>query len=140
MIGNDIIQADFITAMKAAPTITVLLASAAEVKEDQYQGTDFALPAVRFALFQQTPLPAGSPCDHTKCNFAVRCYSEEASSKQADKIATAVNDFLHGYNIQGATWYGWVTNTSLVGATRASERLWRAEVVCECSVYPRTNP
>jgi hypothetical protein len=140
MIGNDIIQADFITALKGAATITALLASAAEVKEDQYQGTDFGLPAIRFALMQQTPLREGSPCDHTKCNFAVRCYSEEASSKQADQIATAVNDFLHGYNIQGATWYGWVTNTSLVGATRASERLWRAEVVCKCSVYPRTNP
>jgi hypothetical protein len=140
MIGNDIIQGDFIMKMKTATTITSLLVSAEDIKEDQYQGTDFNFPAIRFALMQQTPLPAGSPCDHAKCNFAVRCYSEEASSKQVDQLATAVNDFLHGYNIQGATWYGWVTNTSLVGASRATERLWRSEVVCECSVYPRTNP
>ena len=54
MIGNEVIEADLLADMLAQASITSLLSSAVEIREDQYQGTVFAYPAIRFAVLQQT--------------------------------------------------------------------------------------
>lgn len=136
MIANEVLQADLLADLLAYTTLTALLASAAEVREDQYQGTKFAYPAVRLAILQQTPISERENCDHARLALAVRCYAEEASSKLADTIAGVVNGRWHRRNFHGTGWYTWLRSEGLVSAIRVSERLWRAEALFGGVVYP----
>jgi len=55
MLRNDQIQAAIIAKLKANNTIVALLDSSAEIKEDQYQGTEYNYPAVRVQLNSNEP-------------------------------------------------------------------------------------
>ena len=138
MIENPIIQADLLADLLAYSTLTAIIASAKEVREDQYQGVKFAYPAVRLALVQQKPIIETEQCDLARLSVVVRCYSEGASSKESDHIAGVVNRRWHRRNFHGTGWYTWLRSEGLVGAIRVSERLWRAEAMFGGVVYPRT--
>ncbi len=141
MIPNPVIQADLIADLLSFTTLTALLHSAQEVREDQYQGTIFGYPAVRLALFQQAQIIQTEQCDLARLTVAVRCYAEGASSKLADTIAGVVNGRWHRYNFHGTGWVTWLRSTGLVGAVRVTENLWRAENLYSGIVYPRpANP
>jgi len=138
MIGNDVIQADLVALLKAAVSVTGLLTSADDIKEDQYQGTNIAYPALRMNLIRQIPYNNRVHCDHALLVFSVRVLTEQASSRQADNIAAAVNAYLRGRQIRGTGWYGWIDSTSVVGARWVGQRLWASEVLFEVNVYPTT--
>lgn len=140
MIGDNVIQADLVADLLAYSTLTALLATAAEIREDQYQGTRFAYPAVRVAILNQTYIPDREQCDHALLAFSVRCFTEEASSKAADVLAGVVNGRLHRRNFHGTGWYSWFRSQGLVGALRVDERLWRAEALFGGTVYLTSAP
>lgn len=140
MIDDSVLQKDLVADLLAYTTLTGLLASATEIREDQYQGTVFHYPAVRVAILNQTYIPDREQCDHALVAFSVRCYTEEASSKAADILAGVVNGRLHRRNFHGTGWYSWFRSQGLVGALRVDERLWRAEALFGGTVYPTSHP
>ena len=135
MIDNSIIQADLIAWLKARATLTALLATNKEVREDQYQGTRFDYPAVRLSLTQQIAILNAEQCDLARLNFSIRSYAEGGSSRVADQIAGEVNRLLHRYNFHGSGWYSWFRSAGLAGATRTGEKLWRAEAFFTGVIY-----
>jgi hypothetical protein len=140
VIDDSVLQKDLVADLLAYTTLTGLLASATEIREDQYQGTVFHYPAVRVAILNQTYIPDREQCDHALVAFSVRCYTEEASSKAADILAGVVNGRLHRRNFHGTGWYSWFRSQGLVGALRVDERLWRAEALFGGTVYPTSHP
>ena len=140
MIGDAVIQADIVADLLAFGTLTALLKTTAEVREDQYQGTIFGYPAVRVAILNQTYIPDREHCDHALLAFGVRCYVEDASSKNADVLAAIVNTRLHLRNFHGTGWVSWFRSQGLIGALRVDERLWRAEALFGGTVYPTSAP
>lgn len=137
MIPNSVIKADFTSFLKAHAVLTALLASNKEVRENQYQGTVFAYPAVRVGLTQQIHLPDTGPCDLARLTFSIRSYAEGASSKPADDIAGVVNGILHRHFFQGTGWTcAMFRSSGLAAAVRTSEKLWRAEDFFQGVIYP----
>lgn len=139
MISDSQVQADLVAYYKLLPAILAVLTGAqgVEVREDQYQGTVFAYPAIRVAIHQQIHLPDPGPCDLARLTFSVRSYAEGGSSKPADDIAGVVNGSTHLRTIRGTGWYcPRMRSTGLVGAIRTAEKLWRAEAFFSGVVYP----
>jgi hypothetical protein len=101
MIDNAIIQADLIAAIKAETTITSLLSTAAEIREASFMGADFAYPAVRVRIENNSPVNQADPCDHSELTFTVFCFTEEASSLTCQQLAAAVNNFFHRKYLTG---------------------------------------
>lgn len=88
--GNDV-QAAIIASMKGKSSITSLLSGSSDIKEMQWQGTDFVYPAVRVNV---TMLPAVNGCLDT-AEVSIEVYSEQKSSDQASTIAGAIYTSYH---------------------------------------------
>jgi hypothetical protein len=138
MIPNNQIKADLVADIKTFSSITDLLASSSEVREQQYQGADYAYPAVRVAVRRNAAIHNREPCDHARLLFSIHCYTEEGSSMTADALAAAVNTQYHRRYFSGTGWYSFLRSAGLIPAARASEKLWRAEVLIEGTIYPTT--
>lgn len=139
MIADNVIQADFVASLKADASVLAIIAVATEVKEDQYQGTVFAYPAVRVGIESQTPISERGPsCDHARLRMTLYAYTEEASSKRADQLAGVMNTKYHRRFFRGTGWYTWLYSSGLRSAVRITEKLWRAEVPLIGTVYPTT--
>ena len=138
MIDNHVIQADLITDLKAATAITDLLAngSADQVKEAQYQGTQFAYPGIRVSVDRQIPDDLSEQCDHTKLTFSIFCFTESGSSLASDQLAGVVKNRLHKRYFVGTGWRSWFRCVGLVSAMRIPNNLWRAQVMIQGNVYP----
>jgi len=89
--GNDV-QAAWILYLKSQTSITSLLANSGQIKELQWQGTEFVYPAVRFSV---DFLPAVNRC-LDKAEIMIEVYSEKKTSDQASDIAGAIYLLLHG--------------------------------------------
>ena len=142
MIANSVIQADLLAAIKANAAIIAVMQAADHAKEDQYQGTQIDYPALRLWLGRQIPITNRGHCDHARLDFAVRIYTEGASSKQADDIAIVVNNLFHGDEgggkwFGGSTWYSFFRSTGLASAFAGGEKLWRADTPFSGVIYPR---
>jgi len=136
MIGNHILQSDLIADMKAAGAITTLLASSGEVRELQYQGADFAYPALRVHIDNNKPILTREQCDHANLSFTVRTFVEGGSSRPASEIATEVNRRFHRRNFHGTGWYSWFRTSAFLGPRMVAENLWMVETVFSGVVYP----
>lgn len=129
MLRNDQIQAAIISKLKGNATIVAELASNAEIKEDQYQGTEFAYPAVRVQLNSNEPLNQDANCPHTRIGLSILVFTEDDSSLKADKIAGIIHNQLHAqqYTINAIAIS--LRTTNLVPAIRSDIRTWRAEIL-----------
>lgn len=128
MIDNSKIQAALMTRLKGDATLVAKLSSSGDIKEAQWQGSQFVYPAVRVKLGTQTPQP-GDSCN-SNIPFTVSCFEENASSKKADELAGAVVALLHGACwcdiIQGVRFIS-VRTTGLVSAVREDATTWKSE-------------
>lgn len=123
MKSNDDVQAALITYLKAQSALLVKLASTGEVREDQWQGTDFAYPALRVALSLQTKLACGS-----RLTFSILVFSEKATSREADDIAGDVSALLDGKNFtRSGVRFAGIASAGLVPAQHTGTNLWKAE-------------
>ena len=129
MISNEKIQASVITKLQASAALVARLKTKDEIKEDQWQGTTFAYPAVRVVLGSQTPSVAEN-CVAAAISLSVMVSSEDASSKQADEIAGIIANHLNktswSNTIQGVRFASlWVV--SLIPAIHEGA-VWKSEV------------
>ena len=131
MLKNNDIQAGLITYLKANTTIVALLASGTSIKEDQWQGTTFVYPAVRIDLDAQLPK---ANCDGGEVTFSVLCYSEDASSQEADELAGTINDELHRKSFTSSSIRYSIYSQGLIPAIREDDRTWRSEATFHATV------
>ena len=133
MLSNDDIQAGLIAYLKADTTIVALLAAGTSIKEDQWQGTTFVYPAVRVDLGIQLPR---ANCDGAETTFSILCYSEDASSQEADELAGTVNDQLHRKAFTKSSIRYSIYSQGLIPAIREDDRTWRSEATFHATVEP----
>lgn len=129
LIRDDQIQAGLISYLKSKDTITSLVTGtyAVEIREDQWQGTQFTYPAVRVRLIRNTPTN-NAGCRH-EFVAGILVFSEEASSRECDQIAGIIGEELHGIGFDSNN-VAFVTQvTDLVPAIRSDVRVWRSEVL-----------
>ena len=128
MISNNEIQEALIIELQAETTVLVELSDTDEIREDQWQGTEFSYPAIRVKMISNKPLVA-SGCDQTKISVGLEVFSEDASSMQADRIAGIIQDALHDKPFsQGSLLIALRTN-DLIPAMRSNVRTWKSEVL-----------
>lgn len=136
MIRNDELQTALISRLKANTTITPLLASGTyadetwerDIREDQYQSSNFAYPHVRVKLLPSTPL-GDKDCPHVKFSVSFLVFSESGSSLEADKIAGIINNELHGKTFTSNNIVISLRLGSLIPAIRSDINTWRSELL-----------
>lgn len=129
MLSNNEIQAAIIAKLKGNATIVAELASSAEIKEDQYQGTEFNYPGVRVKLNSNEPLNQDANCPHTRIGLSIQVFTEDDSSLEADRIAGIIHKELHAYQYTINAIAISLHTTNLVPAIRSDIRTWRAEIL-----------
>jgi hypothetical protein len=129
MLRNDQIQAAIIAKLKGNATIVALLASSDEIKEDQYQSTEFNYPGVRVQLTGNEPLTQDANCSHTRVGLNILVFTEDDNSLEADRIAGIIHNELHAYQytINGIAIS--LHTTNLVPAIRSDIRTWRSQII-----------
>jgi len=119
-----------------------LLVPVAEMRELQWQGTEFTYPNLRVDTRRQTPEGSGQ-CRPTISieDFAVLAYSEGDSSLECEQICFQIIEALFGEWLvdaaptQGPAWRADTINLVTFNAPRRiGERVWRGEVIFRCRV------
>lgn len=95
-----------------------------EIREDFWQGTIFNYPAIRIDLGKIDPI---GECTTRRIEFSILCFSENASSREANHLAKAVNDQLHEKSFTQNNIKYVCYSIGLIPATRIDERTWRSE-------------
>jgi len=118
------------------------LVAADQMKEAQYQATEFTYPGIRIDVRSQIPEGSGQ-CRPTISieNFAVLAYSEDDSSLECEQICFEIVEALFGAQLedaapaQGPAWRTETVNLVTFNAPRRmAERVWRGEVIFRCRV------
>lgn len=126
MLRNDTIQAGLITKLKSLTAVTAEVTTS-EIRESQYQGTEFIYPNVRLDLLPTIPSIEG--CSYADISFYVRVFSEGASSQECDRIAGKVAQGLHSVSFtENDVYFSGVRVRSIGSALRVSNRVWQANV------------
>ena len=130
MLRNDQIQTALVAYVKANVNIVAELdAGADEIREHQWQGTEFDYPNIRVKMIDNVPLLRN--CNHSTIIYSLLVFSEDASSLEANRISGIINTELHNksFEFQSIGFSLWTTN--LIPAIRQDARTWRSEVVME---------
>lgn len=140
MISTTELQEQIITALEAdAPLVAVV---GVEIREEEWQGKEFAYPNVRVGMASNIPMAAGDTCRHSNSTmgFRVLCYSEDPSSQEADTLVGFIMDALLGEQFITP---GFTTGEIRLGrqgqipAKRTPQRVWRSEVHFAINCYGR---
>ena len=142
MISHASFQEQVIDELQGFAALTAIVLPA-EIRESQYQGTEFVYPNVRVDTRIQTPEGAGN-C-RTKIsieNFAVIAFSESDSSLQCEQVCFQIGEAMFGIQledaapVQGPAWRAETVNLIQFNAPRRmSEKVWRGEVIFRCRVH-----
>lgn len=137
MLRNDEIQTTLVAYLKTLSAVTTLLTTidntigANEIREDQWQGTEFDYPNVRVRMISNIPYGDSDQCDASTFTVSIMSFSQEASSQEADKIAGIISTSLHAKSFTQGTVYVVIHTTNLIPAVRADMRTWRAECLLQ---------
>lgn len=128
MISNDVVQASIISKLKGNNSIVAALNSSSDIKESQWQGTDFLYPAIRVNIGTQSNDRKSPYCNFGFLPFTIRVFSEMKSSLEADNIMGLINTQLHGsYAVGTAMMLVHIECLGLIGAIRVGEQLWQSQ-------------
>lgn len=136
MISHASFQEQVIDELQAFGALT-LLVPAVEIRELQWQGTEFAYPNIRVDVRTQTPEGGGQCRPKISIeSFVVVAFSEGDSSLECEQICFQIIEALFGTQLedlapsQGPTWRCETINLATFNAPRrAAERVWRGEVI-----------
>lgn len=147
MITNSEFQEALITRLRdntraeiAALHAALAGGDASEVRENQFQGTEFSYPAIRVSVNYNNPTGEG-PCrdDVSRIYFSITAWSESTSSKEADDLLGLVGEALDEAIIDDTDFRtGNISLGSLNSAIRIAPRLWRAEAPFRANIYQKT--
>lgn len=130
MLDNKVIQAVLIAYLKSKSDIAteVTHSSVVDIREDQYQGTEFNYPNIRVRLISNTPLN-DSDCNLNRIYFGIQVFTNDASSLNSDRIAGIINQNLHDRSFNASNITFSLRTTNLVPAQRSNIQEWRSEVL-----------
>lgn len=131
--SNNEIKAAIVARLKDSSTIVAELSNSRDIKEAQWQGTEFVYPAIRVLV--RTNDHPNNDCDYTLVTASVLVFSEEYSSLEADRIAGIIRDVLHkkSFTSNSVAFTG-MRVTNLVPAIRNSRNTWRSEAILRSTV------
>ena len=125
-IRNNTIQAAMVSYLKSKTTLTSVLASSSEIRENTWKGTDFSYPKVRVDLTDNIPGKIGCP---QTIGVTLQVYSEKPSSLEADNIAGIIVDILHSTQFQQSNLNFAFIATNVKPANEIGENTWRSDVI-----------
>jgi hypothetical protein len=131
MMNNNDLQEAIIDRLKHNVALLAALTDADEIREAQWQGTEFVYPCVRVALGTQVPSIAG--CELYSISFSISAFSELESSKEANEIAYLVSEALETPFTFGTVKF-LMLDGKLIDAIR-QDRTWVAKVNYATLVY-----
>jgi len=124
--SNNQVQAAIVARLKAQVTVTAEVA-AVEIREDQWQGTDFKYPNIRVKMLHNRPQEDN--CNKTLVDVSVQTFSEDASSLPTDRIAGIISNVLHTVQFSSGSLHVALRVVDLVPSTRSNARTWMSEVL-----------
>jgi hypothetical protein len=124
---NDQIQAVIVAKLKADATVLAQLSDTNEIRENEWQGTEFSYPNIRVRIISNKPLDTN--CEVANVSLGIQVFSEDASSQQADRIAGIISNVLHDHPFSSSGLQIALRRTDLVPAIRSNARTWRSEVL-----------
>lgn len=123
LIRADQVRDAIIDMIEANATIMALLSDANEVREFNWKGTDFSYPNYRVRINSITPF---DEC-YQNLDASVYCFSEDASSQEAEEMAgTVANEFFGDGFTQDSIRFAFV-RVDVIPAIAQDMRTWRAE-------------
>lgn len=93
MMTPETCKAAWIANLKAQPTVPPLFATD-EIREIEYQASDWTYPCARVAI---TFRPSINRCGPDDAEVEIACYSAEKSSKQSVHAASIIEQLYHGH-------------------------------------------
>jgi len=124
--SNNQVQAAIVARLKAQTTVTAEVV-ATEIREDQWQGTDFSYPNIRVKMLHNRPQEDN--CNKTLVEVSVQTFSEDASSLPTDRIAGIISNVLHTVQFSSGSLHITLRVVDLVPSTRSNARTWMSEVL-----------
>ena len=124
--SNNEVQAAIVARLKAQTTVTAEVV-ATEIREDQWQGTDFSYPNIRVKMLHNRPQEDN--CNKTLIDVSVQTFSEDASSLPTDRIAGIISNVLHTVQFSSGSLHITLRVVDLVPSTRSNARTWMSEVL-----------
>lgn len=137
MPRNDEIQSALVTYLKTLTAITSLLVTADntvganEIREDQWQGTEFDYPNIRVRMISNVPLGNNYECAESTFTVSAMAFSQDYSSWEADKIAGIISTSLNGKSFMQGSVQFYLRTTNLIPAVRSDMHTWRAECLMQ---------
>ncbi len=104
------VKADWIANLKTRTTLVAIVGK--EIRECDYQATDWVYPCVRLDVDFK---PSINGCGPDDAYIDIYCYTDQKSSNQSEQIASLIEDIYHKINFkQGGHMYitNAVTNVS----------------------------
>lgn len=129
--NNYDVQAAMVAYLKTKTVITDEV-TAAEIREDQWQGTEFIYPNVRVRMISNQPLDTN--CDAAEVMYSIQIYSQQDSSIEAERIAGIINSALHARSFESLGVRFSTRTTNQVPAYRQDTRTWRSEILMRATV------
>jgi hypothetical protein len=126
MINNLSIQTALVAYLKSKAAITAVV-SVTEIREDQWQGTEFSYPNIRVRMISNRPRETN--CDVSEVNFAIQIFSQQDSSIEAEQIAVIINTALHARSFESVGIRFSVQTMNQIPAFRQDVRTWRSELL-----------
>ena len=141
MITNEEIQSALITYLKSKSAIVNALVDlngtligAKEIREDQWQGTEFDYPNIRVRMISNNPIGDSDQCDASNFSVSIMSFSEIASSKTAEHISGIISTSLHAKSFTQNGLFLNLRTTNLIPAVRTDRNTWRAECLMQGTV------
>jgi len=91
---SETFKASWIASLQSHPEVTSLVASG-EIREWEYQSTEWTYPAVRIALDFK---PSVNGCGPDDADLEIYCYSAQKSSKESVHLASVIQQLYHKKN------------------------------------------
>jgi hypothetical protein len=134
---NDEIQSSIISYLKSVSAIYNLLitwdnaSGTTEIREDQWQGTEFDYPNIRVRMVDNKPITDNPDCSATLITVSIMSFSQDASSWEADKIAGIISTSVSGKSFTKSGVEIYLRTTNLIPAVRSDMHTWRAECLMQ---------
>jgi hypothetical protein len=140
MVDNKLIQRAILNKLKADTTLIAWMTvydAENEIKEFNWQSSNFIYPNIRISLGTQTE--NGNPPCFSELAFTIYCNMEGDSSALTDELAYIVNKALLRKNLLPTAGDGFTTGIVSSGGTikaaRLSERIWQAVNSYNVQIY-----
>lgn len=134
---NDEIQSSIVSYLKSVSAIYNLLitldnaSGTSEIREDQWQGTEFDYPNIRVRMIDNKPIIDNPDCSATIFTVSIMSFSQDASSWEADKIAGIISTSVNGKTFTTLGVEIYLRTLNLIPAVRSDVHTWRAECLMQ---------